>query len=345
MEIKDIYQKMECSKEDKEKIYRAILQKRRRNFAGSHFMKAAVIVLCLLVGGTTAYAAVHLLTANEAAEQMGNDKLAKEFAGLSEQVVTKKSGDYKISYLGKVSGKKLLDEEINSSVSKEKSYYVVAVENTKKKDERMIASPFVKGKAPWQYNLFIMGGSSESQLIDGIRYYIYECDNLDIFANYGVYLGVSDQTPGAENFCYDKKTGEISVNPKYKGVSVLFEVSLDKTKANEDKAQEAFKMAQGETQSEDTNDTQVTQMHKIMKKWNELPEQKRIQFAKENGMKTKEETVYNENYAEKIGKEFIPGNSYTEKYLDIKVAVLVKKKTAKITHYQVSLDEVKALFS
>ena len=41
MEIKDIYQKMECSKEDKEKIYQAILQKRRRNFAGSHFMKAA----------------------------------------------------------------------------------------------------------------------------------------------------------------------------------------------------------------------------------------------------------------------------------------------------------------
>ncbi len=38
-------------------------------------------------------------------------------------------------------------------MSKEKSYYVVAVENTKKKDERMIASPFVKGKAPWQYNL------------------------------------------------------------------------------------------------------------------------------------------------------------------------------------------------
>ena len=235
----------------------------------------------------------------------------------------------------------MLDEEINSGVSKEKSYYVVAVENTKKKDERMIASPFVKGKAPWQYNLFIMGGSSESQLIDGIRYYIYECDNLDIFANHGVYLGVSDQTPGAENFCYDKKTGEISANPKYKGVSVLFEVSLDKTKANEDKAQEAFKMAQGETQSEDTRDTQVTQMHKIMKKWNELPEQKRIQFVKENGVKTKEETVYNENYAEKIGKEFIPSNSYTEKYLDIKVAVLVKKKTAKITHYQVSLDEIK----
>ena len=51
MEIKDIYQKMECSKEDKEKIYQAILQKRRRNFAGSHFMKAAVIALCLLVGG------------------------------------------------------------------------------------------------------------------------------------------------------------------------------------------------------------------------------------------------------------------------------------------------------
>ena len=58
-----------------------------------------------------------------------------------------------------------------------------------------------------------------------------------------------------------------------------------------------------------------------------------------------QEVFFNENYAEKIGKEFILGNSYTEKYLDIKVAVLVKKKTAKIIHYQVSLDEVKALFS
>lgn len=32
MEIKDIYQKMECSKEDKEKIYRAILQKSPEKF-------------------------------------------------------------------------------------------------------------------------------------------------------------------------------------------------------------------------------------------------------------------------------------------------------------------------
>ena len=61
-----------------------------------------------------------------------------------------------------------------------------------------------------------MGGSSESQLIDGIRYYIYECDNLDIFANHGVYLGVSDRAPGAETSVTIKRQGEISVNPKYK---------------------------------------------------------------------------------------------------------------------------------
>ncbi len=83
MEIKDIYQKMECSKEDKEKIYRAILQKRRRNFAGSHFMKAAVIALCPLVGGTTAYRRFICSRQMRRQEQMGNDKLAKEFAGLS----------------------------------------------------------------------------------------------------------------------------------------------------------------------------------------------------------------------------------------------------------------------
>ena len=43
------------------------------------------------------------------------------------------------------------------------------------------------------------------------------------------------------------------------------------------------KWRRGETQSEDTRDTQVTQMHKIMKKWNELPEQKRFNLPKENG--------------------------------------------------------------
>lgn len=242
-------------------------------------------------------------------------------------------------------------------MAEEHSYYVLAVQNAENEDERIIASPFVKGKAPWQYNLFHMGGSSESQWIDGVRYYIYECENLDIFANYGVYLGVSDQAPGAGNFSYNEKTGEISANPKYNGVSVLFELSLDRTKANEEKAQEAFKTAmaqekKSEIQKNDTQDAknmqddQADRVQKIIKKWNDLPEQQRIKFAKTNGVRTKKETVHNENYVEKIGKEFIPGGSYTDQYLDVKIAVLVKKETVRITYYRISLDEAeKFLFS
>ena len=104
-------------------------------------------------------------------------------------------------------------------------------------------------------------------------------------------------------------------------------------------------MAQNGNMDDDKHSAQEIEMHKIMKKWNELPEQKRIQFVKENGTKTKEENVYNENYAEKIGKEFIPGNSYTDEYLDVKIAVLVKKGTAKITHYRIMIDEVREFLS
>ncbi len=51
-------------------------------------------------------------------------------------------------------------------------------------------SPLVKGLEPWQYNIGTMNGSYCEDIVDGIRYRIIQCDDIEIFADRGVYLSV-----------------------------------------------------------------------------------------------------------------------------------------------------------
>ena len=112
MEIKEVYQNITCSEEEKEKMYEQILQKRdhkvKKISMKKPLVKAAVVFASLLVAGTSVYAAIRIHTAQEVAQQMGHEKLAGQFATLSDNVVTLTSGYYQISYLGKVSGKDLM---------------------------------------------------------------------------------------------------------------------------------------------------------------------------------------------------------------------------------------------
>ena len=74
---------------------------------------------------------------------------------------------------------------------------------------------------------------------DGVQYQLLECDNLEIFSGMEVWLGVFEQY-GEEMsaFNYDDTTGNYSVNKTYKGVKALFELPLDKSKADDKAANE-----------------------------------------------------------------------------------------------------------
>lgn len=278
-EVKEIYESIKLPADRKQDIYKQIMEwngvsgsgrqkedglekghTRKESVMRGKLFKAAAVAFCVLAGSGSVYAAVHYLHPGEVAEKMDEPELAKEFAGLSDHVVTQENDTYKVSYLGEVSGKNLTSHDIDAE--KEKTYFVLAVEKKGETpisyEDRITASPFIKGMAPWQFNIFYMGGGNESKIIDNIRYYIFECDNLEIFADRGLYLGVCAMAPGAEEYSFDEKTGEITRNADFKGLNMLFQLDVDQSKADPEKAEEYLKELNEDDDSDDDTDISVS---------------------------------------------------------------------------------------
>ncbi|NLK73841.1 MAG: hypothetical protein GX288_00940 [Clostridiales bacterium] len=208
-------------------------------------------ILTLLVS-VSAMAAWHMLSPKEVAQKFGDTGLAQAF--LSEDAVeineTISSGGYNISLLGIVSGEGLSDFKGSAhDIYPERTYAVVAIskeDNTPLPstsddaygDINFFVSPLIKGVQPWLYNIVTMNGSYTETVIDGVMYRLIECDAVEIFADRGLYLCVSDTIfYSTEAYNYDVNTGEISPNPNYQGVNVLFNLPLDPSKANPEEAE------------------------------------------------------------------------------------------------------------
>lgn len=214
---------------------------------------AALLTAVLATGGLTAYAAWQYLTPNQVAEQFEDKKLAQAFSSRDASVINKSQicGDYKITLLGMISGENLSDyaTEVDGQIQTDRTYTVVSIEkrdgtpmpktSDPEYDNGFLITPFIKGENPAGLNIFHMGGGSSMMVQDGIEYRIIENDNIEVFADRGVYLGVLDSGfYDIEAYNFNKKTGEITRNDNYEGVNALFELPLDKSKADEKAAQE-----------------------------------------------------------------------------------------------------------
>ena len=96
---------------------------------------------------------------------------------------------------------------------------------------------YIYGLNPRIYSLMSMGGGYTEFVKDGIQYRILEMGNIEMFADQGIYVGVSSGTfynNGA--YLYDETTGEMSRNGSYGGVNVLFDLPVDKSKADPEAA-------------------------------------------------------------------------------------------------------------
>lgn len=254
--IKQAYEDIQMADEAKDRIHANILasdpEQNKGKLYQPYLAKVAVFVICLLVCSGTVYAAYHLLSAGEAALKLGDEKLADKFNELSHDVVFQQNETFRAAYLGEVTGKNLSQYEIDAE--EEKTYFVMAIERIDGQkityDDNILVSPFVKGMAPWQFNIFFMGGAYTGQIIDDVLYMIYDCGNLELFADKGVYLGVTDSAPSAESYQYDSQTGIITSNAEYSGLNLLFELELDVSKADPQKA-EAYLQSLGVMDSED----------------------------------------------------------------------------------------------
>lgn len=217
-----------------------VTMKKRNKITTSFVLIAAII--CMFA--TTAYAAYRYLNAGQVADSFGDTKLAEAFGDSRIASETLVDGDYKATILGMTSGKNLSDFKSSAwDVFPERTYVTVAIEKTDGSDmtydDAILVTPLIEGLQPWQYNIVTMNGGYSANIIDGVLYRIIEIDSIEYFADRQVYLAVLDSTfYNKEAYHYDENTGLISSNENYNGTNMLFDLKLDKSKANQEKAAE-----------------------------------------------------------------------------------------------------------
>lgn len=217
------------------------------------------LVIILAAGSGVAYAAYKFLTAEDAVESIGDEKLAFAFSvgdGI-EINETQKFQDFDVTLLGIASGENLSEyvTEKNGEILDDRSYIVTAVartdgggmpENladTAYDNMRFFISPLISGCDPAKINFVSLDGVYTEFVRDGVLYRLTECSNIEIFADRTVYLCVSDQdqngAAGYNEMAYrfDANTGEIRRADGYDGVNALFVLPLDKDLADPEAAE------------------------------------------------------------------------------------------------------------
>ena len=233
----------------KERETMAVEKRRRLGRIPAVVLSAAVV---LGLGSVTAYAAWRYLAPEQVAKEYGDEKLAKAFQSSDAVRIneTQTGGGYQVTLLGLVSGKDIADflTSEEGSVGAGETYCVTAIERTDGTpmpdtssddygEEAFFVSPLIKGYNPLEYNAMTMGGGYSEFVEDGVCYRIAECDNVEIFADQGLYLCVSDSIfYEASAYNYDEQTGEISRNENYEGLNALFTLPIDPKKADPDRS-------------------------------------------------------------------------------------------------------------
>lgn len=212
---------------------------------------AAVLVLAF--GSITAMAAYHYLSPANVAVELEDNELEKAFLGKDAVLVneTQKCGDYYITLLGSVAGKNISDYFIENTdgINAGRIYTVVAIEradgvpmpDTSSEEygkEPFYVSHYIRGLDPKKYSIMSMGGGYTEFVKDGIMYHVLDMENIEMFADKGIYVGVSSGIfYDTEAYIYDENTGVMIPNETFDGVNALFILPVDESKADSVSAQ------------------------------------------------------------------------------------------------------------
>ena len=232
--------------------------KERRDMAGKRkrirrrIPAAAIAAACMLIlCSGTALAVYKYLTPAQVAEETEDGALQEAFLGNDAIQVneTQESGGFRITLLGSVAGKNIsnfipMDDNTGKIENDDRIYTIVAIERMDGAqmpdmsadnygDTPFYVSHYVHGLDPNQYSIMSMGGNYTEFVKDGIMYRLLEMDNIEMFADRGIYVGVnSGSFYDSAAYNYDAATGEISRNENYAGVNALFRLPVDTTKAD-----------------------------------------------------------------------------------------------------------------
>lgn len=234
--------------------------KERKSMTGKNYYNkkripmAVLVAACVLIlGSITVVAAYRYLNPAEVAAELKDESLEKAFQSEGALLVneTQESGGYRITLLGSVAGKNIseyLEQDGAGNLKADRIYTVVAIEHVdgtpmpetgseEYGKEAFYVSHYIQGLDPDKYSLMSMGGGYSEFVKDGVAYRVLEMDNIEMFADRGIYVGVSSGIfHDSDAYIYDESTGEIRRNENYNGVNALFILPLDANKADPDAA-------------------------------------------------------------------------------------------------------------
>lgn len=239
-----------------------------RKFHPTRKLIAASACAVLLLGGSSAYAAYHFLSPSQIADEVAdNGALSRAFAGEDAVSVneTQQSNGYDITLLGLVSGEKLelcVPQETRENVSKSHTYAAVAIaksDGTDMEYRNFFVAPLINGVSVLDANAATMDETLTWFCKDGVLYELIECDDLEIFADRGVQLGIVDSF-GSETaaFRMDNESGSYRKVEDYAGTIALFTLPLDTTKADPAAAEEYLKKLEEAAAGAEAADTEGT---------------------------------------------------------------------------------------
>ena len=203
-------------------------------------LAAAFAVIALL--SVTAFALSYLLSAKEVAEKIGGKELAGLFESGTAEHQLVSDGTYDVIFLGKATGETLNKTE-GFAAEEENSYAVFAVRRT---DGTPLSlsdgmpfqlAPVIEDCMPY-ITWGVLEGATGCES-EGVLYYLFKYENLEVFADRTVSIAIigADMFPTAEILTLDEN-GKIIYGESYKGIKGIFELPMDKTKADPEAAEE-----------------------------------------------------------------------------------------------------------
>lgn len=251
-EINDAEWKI-IGKEGKEVMNMNEIGRKKRGW--KYFPAAVAAAALLMVTSVSAYATWMHLSAREVAIQEGDELLAQEFEvnNQIEEIETQHFGEYDVTLLGVVSGNEIseyLVKDDQGGIDGNKTYIAVAISKTdgspmpdNQSDDfdpsQFFVSPYIRGLSPVKYNTYSMGGGFTCFVSEGIQYRLLEIDNVECFADRGIYVGVSEgMAYNGRAYVYDKESGALTRNEEFDGVNALFVLPIDPSRGDAQKSQQ-----------------------------------------------------------------------------------------------------------
>ncbi len=216
------------------------------------FAAALAAAVIMLTGSAFAFSA--LLTADDVAQHVGNSTGDKEISRIfeSEDAVyinqTATVSDYTLTLLGITSADRL--DFINDLPEENRhSYVVLAAERTdgtpiapedglmdRSGTSELSITPLVEGWAPHAVNAWSLECSGHGLTVDGVRYYLFDYTNLELFADRTVYLAVYEGLAPSADKLVMNEDGTIVFAESYTGERAMFTLPVDPSRADPEAA-------------------------------------------------------------------------------------------------------------